>query len=194
MYNKKSLLFLLIFFTPLVADNPISTKEVSIQKRYEKNQTHLHRAVEARDFKQVSFLVGQKISLSAQGGAFNNTALQDAISLGYLKIAHYLIKKGTPLNLKNRYGQTALHIASSKGYIGVIKLLLTNGADKYARDKNNHTPYDLIPKLTYSSTKKLKELLQIEASTKKKSHKEHTFIDKKSRLKNTHIGIQIKKE
>jgi ankyrin repeat protein len=195
MHTTKTFIFLFIFCTPFVADSNISPiRGDFIQKRYEKNRTLLHYAVKARDFELVSFLVREKISLLAQGGAFNNTALQDAISLGYLKIAYYLIKKGTPPNLKNRYGQTALHIASSRGYLGVIKLLLANGADKYLRDKNGHTPYELIPKLTHSSTKKLKELLRVEMNIKKKNYKESIFIDKKSRLNNTHIGIQIRKE
>jgi len=181
MFSKKTLISLILLFNSLNAnDTDIIAinqgvpkikemlKEVSIQKRYEKGKTLLHYAVEARDFDAVSFLVKQKITLSSQGGAYNNTPLQDAISLGYLKIAHYLIKKKTSLNLKNRYGQTALHIASSRGYKGVIKELLAYGADKLVVDNSGATPYELVPKLSHSSSKKLKKTLQVQI--KKKSH------------------------
>jgi len=168
-------------------------KEVSIQKKYKKNKTLLHYAVEARNFNTVSFLVSQKIFLSSQGGAYNNTALQDAISYGYLKIAYYLIKKGTPLNIKNRYGQTALHIASAKSYRNIIKALLANGADKSAIDNSGYRPYDLIAKLSFSSNREIEKLLQTRESIKEdKSYREYIFIDKKSEITNSHIGIQIK--
>jgi len=201
MYNRKITISLLLLLLSLKADDNNITNiinqgtptikemltEVSIQKRYEKNRTLLHYAVEARDFNAVSFLVEQKIILSSQGGAYNNTALQDAIFLGYLKIARYLIKKGTPPNLKNRYGQTALHIASDRQYVGIVKLLLAYGAEKTILDNNGNTPYDFIPKHSLSN-RKLKKLLQPKFE---ESYINIITIDKKSKIQNSHIGIQI---
>jgi len=206
MLNKKILISFFIVLSLNANDNNISIivnqgvpainemlKKISIQKRYKQNRTLLHYAVKARNFDTVSFLVRKKILLSLQGGKYNNTALQDAIFNGHLKIAHYLIKKGTPLNLKNRYGETALHIASTRGYIGVIKQLLLNGADKSIMNNNGHKPYDLIKKLSFTSSKKLKELLFFnQNSVKRKKYREFLFIDKKSKINNCNIGIQIK--
>jgi len=209
MLSKKLLISLVLLMNSLWSDDNIlyminqgvpaikeMLKEVSVQKRYKKNRTLLHYAVQKRDFELVSFLVKEKILLSARGGDYNNTPLQDSISYGYLRIAHYLIKKGTPLNLKNIYGQTALHIASSRGYDGLVKELLTYGADRTTIDNSGYRAYELIPRLSFGNRKKLKKLLEINSNLtkKKKSYKESIFIDKRSKINNSIIGIQIEEE
>jgi len=195
MLYKKIVISLLLVLSLKANDNDILTtilnqsvsgvkeilKEASIQKRYERDRTLLHYAVEINDFNSVSFLVRKKIILSSQGGAYNNTALQDAIFYGYLKIAHYLIKKGTPLNIKNRYGQTALDIASSREYKDVIELLLTYGAEQLTLDDNENIPHKLV-----RSTKRVKKKLK-----SKDNYTNIVVIDKKSKIHNSYIGIQI---
>jgi len=205
MLNKKFILYFIIILSLKAEDNITVIinqgtseiekilKETSIQKRYKKDRTLLHYAVKAKSFDIVSLLVRDKIILSIQGGNYNNTALQDAIFYGYLKIADYLIKKGTPLNIKNRYGQTALHIASSRGYVDTINLLLSYGADKKATDNRGETPYQLIPKLTFSNSKILKKLLYVNSNSylNQSNIKNNITIDKKSKLENCHIGVWI---
>jgi len=69
-------------------------------------------------------LVRKNISLSAQGGKQFNTALQDALYLGHLKIAYFLIEKGTPCIVIAPEDETydeiisnAMEIKSRGGYI-----------------------------------------------------------------------------
>ncbi|HHH55233.1 MAG TPA: ankyrin repeat domain-containing protein, partial [Bacteroidetes bacterium] len=144
-------------------------KKVPIDYINSKDDTLLHYAVRFRKRKVVEYLVNQKILISRKGGLFDGTALQEAIYYGHLGIASYLIEKGSLLNIQNKYGETALHIAAENGYLDIVEELISNGASKSIVDSEGHTPYDLIPNLSWDSRKKLKEVLRVEKPKTPKS-------------------------
>jgi len=188
--------------------------KVSIDCVTSDGDTLLHYAVRFNKRKVVEYLVEHKIDLSAKGGIFYGTALEDAIYYGYLGIASYLIDRGTNLNITNMDGDTALHIASRNGYLDIIEELISAGASKNIVNRAGHLAYDEIPDLTWDSRKKLKSLLFVNSNINKNSnHSENsgiyllqrmlvkkrkntdiTIIDKKSKIENTDVGIDVEIE
>jgi len=164
-------------------------KKVPIDYINSNDDTLLHYAVRFRKRRVVEYLVNQKILISRKGGLFDGTALQEAIYYGYLGIASYLIEKGSLLNIQNKYGETALHIATRKGYLDIVEELLANGASKSIVNSEGHTPYDLIPDLSWDSRKKLKELLRVEKTKIPKSKSFHDFMN----MNRIHNGIEMRK-
>jgi len=174
---------------------------------YKNNNTLLHYAVQFRKRDVVQLLVTQKIDLSRKGGKFHGTALQEAIHYGYLGIASYLLKKGTLVNIQNKYGETALHIATKNGYLGMVEELLAHGASKNLTDKNGKRPYDLIPNLSWDSRKELQGALTVSESEQPNvrgysvdivnqnihavDNNNMNIIDKKTKIENSSLGIDI---
>jgi hypothetical protein len=134
---------------------------VPIDYMNSEDDTLLHYAVRFRKRKVVEFLVRQKILISRKGGPFYGTALQESIHYGHLGIATYLIQMGSDLNTKNRFGNTALHIATKNGYLDIVKLLLGHGASKKIYNDDGKAPVDLIPNLSWDSSKEFRNLLEI---------------------------------
>jgi len=210
MFNKTVVIsFVLSINILLAGDNTISSlmqqdistikrvlKDYSIYKRYKNKKTLLHYAVEADNYEAVSFLVDKNIPLSAQGGKYLNTALQDAIYQGRLKIANLLIEKGTPPNIQNIYGDTALHIATRLGYLGIVKKLISHGASRGIVNNLGKTASDLIPKLTWDSYREFKKSLKKEKTKLKQpiNSRSRSSIDIKSSIQNSTIGISIQGE
>ncbi len=149
--------------------------KISVNKRFKLNKTLLHYAVALREYPVVIFLVQQKALLSERGGIYYSTALQDALYFGYLEIAHFLIQKGTILNIKNSHGDTALHIATSKGYFNIAKELLAHGASKYTPNGNGLKAYDLIPKLTFEDNREIKKLLKYKEEENRKPNQKQRY-------------------
>ena len=189
-------------------------KKVSIDCVTSEGDTLLHYAVRLNKRNLVEYLVEHKIDLSAKGGIFYGTALEDAIYYGYLGIATYLIDKGTNLDITNMDGDTALHIASRNGYLDIVEELISAGASKNIVNSAGHLAYDEIPDLTWDSRKKLESLLFVKNSInnnsnhssnsgvdllqgiliKKRKNTEVDIIDKKSKIDNTDVGIDIEIE
>lgn len=189
-------------------------KKVSIDCVTPEGDTLLHYAVRFNKRKVVEYLVEHKIDISAKGGIFYGTALEDAIYYGYLGIASYLIGKGTNLDITNMDGDTALHIAARNGYLDTIEELVSSGASKNIVNKSGHLPYDEIPELSWDSHKRLKSLLFVKNNINKNSNYPHgsgvellenmlvkkrkntdiTIIDKKSKIDNTDVGIDVEIE
>jgi len=164
-------------------------KKLPIDYINSNDDTLLHYAVRFRKRKVVEYLVNQKILISRKGGPFYGTALQEAIYYGHLGIASYLIEKGSLLNIQNKYGETALHIATKKGYLDIVEELIANGASKSIVDSDGHTPYDLIPDLSWDSRKKLKEILRVGKTKTPKSQSFHDFMN----MNRVHNGIEMRK-
>ena len=146
-----------------ISQGVVATKSmlegISINQSFEKGRTLLHYAVELQQFDVIEFLVEKGINLSIKGGESYGTALQEALYQGYLKIANFLIDKGTKLNVKNKDGNTALHIAAGNGYVDIVEKLLAKGASKYTKNSVGMRAYDLIPQLEYGADRELKSLL-----------------------------------
>jgi len=175
---------------------------------YQDNDTLLHYAVQFRKRDVVELLVNRKILISRRGGIFYGTALQDAIYYGHLGIAHYLLEKGSLVNIKNAEGETALHIAAKRGYLDMVEQLLAHGASKTIPDAEGNTAYNLIPNLSWDSRKELQEALAIRNSERIRvngysksilnrnvhstQNKSINIIDKKSKMDNdSYMGIDI---
>ena len=86
-------------------------KKIPTYQLYKDENTILHYAVKLKKYDVVEYLVN-KVDLSNKGGLYYQTALQDAIFYGNLRIAELLITSGTNLDIKNIDGETALHIAA----------------------------------------------------------------------------------
>lgn len=193
-------------------------KKLSIDYISKRDDTLLHYAVRLRKRKVVEYLVCQKIILSQKGGILFGTALQESIYYGYLGIASYLIDMGTPLDIKDINGQTALHLATQNGYLDIVQQLVASGASKRIHDNNAKRPYDLIPKLSWDSTKDFQKLLRVEDSNSKDKKNHHdsfnaihfnfmnnrvkmrdnkniNVVDKKSRIDaHSNMGIDVEIE
>jgi len=186
-------------------------QKVSINCVTPEGDTLLHYAVRFNKRKVVEYLVEHKIDISAKGGIFYGTALEDAIYYGYLGIASYLIGKGTNLDISNMDGDTALHIASRNGYLDTVEELVSSGASKNIVNRAGHLPYDELPNMTWDNRKKFKSLLFVnnninkngnhsESSgvellqrmlVKQRKNTDVTIIDKKSQIDNTDVGINV---
>ncbi|XP_072479990.1 ankyrin repeat domain-containing protein 53 [Notamacropus eugenii] len=60
-----------------------------------------------------------------------------------LQCIEYLLKKGAPINARNRNGMTPLHLASGEGMLDCIKVLVKAGADVHALDNQNRKCIDI---------------------------------------------------
>lgn len=189
-------------------------KKVSLYENFVENKTLLHYAVENGNYKVVVFLVNKGILLSQKAGKFYGTALHTAIYHNHIRIANFLIQKGTPSNTKDVTGNTALHIAATNGHLGLIKMLLNHGASRHILNNNGHSPYQLLPTLTWEDKDEMEKLLETtpppikyninsknrkiikewksKSKVSQKSTKNLKKIDKKTTVVNSHIGISIK--
>ncbi|SFV63446.1 inversin protein alternative isoform, putative [hydrothermal vent metagenome] len=193
-------------------------KKVPTYQLYKDEKSILHYAVELKKYDVVEYLV-DKVDLSAKGGIYYETPLQDAIFYGNLRIAELLIRSGTNLDIKNVDGETALHIAAKYGYADIIKQLIRAGASTNVYDEDGNTPKDVLPELMWENHKELIQKLEpvdeddggtqaiqskkmiikstngttksiITIDRENKSIYEEN-IDKKSHIENSDIGIVI---
>ena len=68
---------------------------------------------------------------------------------GHLPIVQYFLEQqNIEIDNKNRYEKTPLYYASQKGYFptDIVKYLVYKGENKYIKDKDGQTPYDLTNK------------------------------------------------
>jgi ankyrin repeat protein len=106
--------------------------------------TVLMWAAERGFIKIAEFLVenGAKLDIKKSGGDDiknsggddimgykGNTALMIAIINGNIEIVKLLVKKGSDLNLADKFGMTAFMIATWYGHIEIIQFILEHGAD-----------------------------------------------------------------
>lgn len=135
-------------------------KKVPTYQLYKNENTILHYAVRLNKYAVVEYLV-DKVDLSNKGGIYYQTALQDAIFYGNLRIAELLITSGTNLDIKNIDGETALHIAAKYGHADIIKMLIDAGASLDIRDEEGHTPKDVLPEMMWENKKEIVQQLEV---------------------------------
>ncbi|CAL8079146.1 unnamed protein product [Calicophoron daubneyi] len=70
--------------------------------------------------------------------------LHNACSYGHAKVAEMLIQHGANVNVTDLWRFTPLHEAAAKGKFEVCRLLLRNGADPNRKNRDGHTPLDLV--------------------------------------------------
>lgn len=70
--------------------------------------------------------------------------LHNACSYGHYEVAELLVKHGANVNVADLWKFTPLHEASAKGKYEIVKLLLKHGADPNKKNRDGHTPLDLV--------------------------------------------------
>ncbi|KAA0194700.1 Poly [ADP-ribose] polymerase [Fasciolopsis buskii] len=70
--------------------------------------------------------------------------LHNACSYGHTRVAELLIQHGANVNVTDLWRYTPLHEAAAKGKFEICRLLLQHGADPSKKNRDGHTPIDLV--------------------------------------------------
>ncbi|KAF7232320.1 hypothetical protein EG68_05324 [Paragonimus skrjabini miyazakii] len=70
--------------------------------------------------------------------------LHNACSYGHCRVAELLIQHGANVNVTDLWRFTPLHEAAAKGKFEICRLLLQHGADPTKKNRDGHTPIDLV--------------------------------------------------
>ncbi|KAF6778441.1 hypothetical protein AHF37_02090 [Paragonimus kellicotti] len=70
--------------------------------------------------------------------------LHNACSYGHNRVAELLIQHGANVNVTDLWRFTPLHEAAAKGKFEICRLLLQHGADPTKKNRDGHTPIDLV--------------------------------------------------
>ena len=70
--------------------------------------------------------------------------LHNACSYGHFEVAELLVKNGANVNVTDLWKFTPLHEAAAKGKYDIVKLLLQHKADPSKKNRDGHTPLDLV--------------------------------------------------
>lgn len=79
-------------------------------------------------------------------GKQKGVELLDAIDDDELEYVNELIRQGSDVNVRNKFGRTALFIALELGVLECIPLLLEAGIDETIKDNNGDTAWDFSVK------------------------------------------------
>ncbi|KAK0547548.1 SPT3 Dosage dependent suppressor of Ty-induced promoter mutations-like protein [Tilletia horrida] len=72
-----------------------------------------------------------------------HTLLHLAVMLGFHRLAADLLRRGVPVNARDRNGYTALHFAALHGRVTIARLLLNGGARDNIPNWEGHLPIDI---------------------------------------------------
>jgi len=76
---------------------------------------------------------------------FGDTPLHHAARKGHAKVVQWLVQEGNArVEATDENGETPLHLAACEKHLKVVKFLVACGADLYAKNEQNKTPYQLI--------------------------------------------------
>ncbi|XP_013391608.1 tankyrase-1 isoform X2 [Lingula anatina] len=108
-----------------------------------RHSTPLHFAAGYNRVAVVKFLLehGADVHAKDKGGL---VPLHNACSYGHLEVTELLIQHGACVNVADLWKFTPLHEASAKGKFEIVKLLLKHGADPVKKNRDGHTPLDLV--------------------------------------------------
>lgn len=70
--------------------------------------------------------------------------LHNACSYGHYEVTEVLVRAGANVNVSDLWKFTPLHEAAAKGKYDIVKLLLKHGADATKKNRDGHTPLDLV--------------------------------------------------
>ena len=70
--------------------------------------------------------------------------LHNACSYGHYEVTELLVRAGASVNVSDLWKFTPLHEAAAKGKYDIVKLLLKHGADATKKNRDGHTPLDLV--------------------------------------------------
>ncbi|XP_025094753.1 tankyrase-1-like isoform X2 [Pomacea canaliculata] len=108
-----------------------------------RHSTPLHFAAGYNRVAVVEYLLehGADVHAKDKGGL---VPLHNACSYGHYEVTELLIKHGACVNVADLWKFTPLHEAASKGKFEICKLLLKHGADPNKKNRDGHTPLDLV--------------------------------------------------
>ncbi len=108
-----------------------------------RHSTPLHFAAGYNRVGVVEFLLssGADVHAKDKGGL---VPLHNACSYGHYEVTELLVKHGASVNVSDLWKFTPLHEASAKGKYEIVKLLLRHGADPSKKNRDGHTPIDLV--------------------------------------------------
>ncbi|KAK7463981.1 hypothetical protein BaRGS_00038021 [Batillaria attramentaria] len=108
-----------------------------------RHSTPLHFAAGYNRVAVVEYLLehGADVHAKDKGGL---VPLHNACSYGHFEVTELLIKHGACVNVADLWKFTPLHEAASKGKFEICKLLLKHGADPNKKNRDGHTPLDLV--------------------------------------------------
>jgi tankyrase len=120
-----------------------SIQNVNCQDLDGRLSTPLHFAAGYNRVLVVEFLLQQGANVQAKdkGGL---VPLHNACSYGHYEVAELLVKHGANVNAADLWKFTPLHEAAAKGKYEICKLLLKHGADPQKKNRDGHTPLDLV--------------------------------------------------
>ncbi|KAF0287606.1 Tankyrase-1 [Amphibalanus amphitrite] len=108
-----------------------------------RHSTPLHFAAGYNRVPVVDFLLdhGADVHAKDKGGL---VPLHNACSYGHYEVTELLVKHGANVNVADLWKFTPLHEAAAKGKYEIVKLLLKHGADPSKKNRDCHTPLDLV--------------------------------------------------
>jgi len=108
-----------------------------------RHSTPLHFAAGYNRVGVVEFLLnnGADVHAKDKGGL---VPLHNACSYGHYEVTELLVKHGATVNVSDLWKFTPLHEAAAKGKYEIVKLLLKHGADASKKNRDGHTPLDLV--------------------------------------------------
>jgi len=108
-----------------------------------RHSTPLHFAAGYNRVGVVEFLLnnGADVHAKDKGGL---VPLHNACSYGHYEVTELLVKHGATVNVSDLWKFTPLHEAAAKGKYEIVKLLLKHGADAAKKNRDGHTPLDLV--------------------------------------------------
>ncbi|KAG8193909.1 hypothetical protein JTE90_011464 [Oedothorax gibbosus] len=108
-----------------------------------RQSTPLHFAAGYNRVSVVEYLLqhGADVHAKDKGGL---VPLHNACSYGHYEVAELLVKFGANVNVADLWKFTPLHEAAAKGKYEIVKLLLKHGADPSKKNRDSHTPLDLV--------------------------------------------------
>ncbi|CAG0880158.1 unnamed protein product [Darwinula stevensoni] len=108
-----------------------------------RHSTPLHFAAGYNRVAVVEYLLqhGADVSAKDRGGL---VALHNACSYGHYEVCELLVHHGASVNVADLWKFTPLHEAAAKGKYDIVKLLLKHGADPGKKNRDGHTPLDLV--------------------------------------------------
>ena len=116
----------------------LASGEFKIDSQLKDGRTPLFVVVCNNNFPAVVYLVEKGANMEIHENENGNTALMAAISLGYIEITDYLIRKGADIRAVNNNGNTIVHFAAICGNLAVLKYAHEHGCDINQKDKEGN--------------------------------------------------------
>ncbi|XP_042907957.2 uncharacterized protein [Parasteatoda tepidariorum] len=117
----------------------IEDLEISVDEKFNYNQTALHIAAENGFFDIVEILLHHKATINV--GQFHETPLYKAVINDKAKAADLLLQNVQDINsIRHATGKTLLHVAAGLGLKNMVEYLLSKGADVNSVSDTRVTP------------------------------------------------------